>query len=43
MALGVSAAHFGQVRQVLFDSSFEFLLSLGEDDCCVYIWNSDDM
>ena len=38
-----SSAHFGAVRLVLFDPSNEKLISIGEDEGRLYIWNSDTL
>lgn len=38
-----TAAHFGQVRDIRFDPSGEYIFSLGEDDGCIFIWNSSDL
>ena len=39
----IDAPHFGSVRQVLFDITGQHLLSLGEDDGSIFVWNAEDL
>ena len=39
----IDSPHFGSVRQVSFDASGEHLLSLGEDDGAIFVWNAEDL
>lgn len=38
-----SSAHFGAVRLVAFDSSNEKLISIGEEEGRLYVWNTDTL
>lgn len=38
-----SSAHFGAVRYVAFDPSNEKIISIGEDEGRLYIWNADTL